>query len=1235
MVAQFIPNNLQIDKAAAILHLETLGYSRGDKVCIRYINPSTKIAIKVEALDFEQMETSQRQGFNAYPVVNPGGHSDNDITEGRVIFYEHDNIDKSIQAIFWQSLGLPEPSLQVDTGGKSVHSYWVLSEPIDVPTWKKLQSDLLDFSNADRSIKNPSRVMRLAGSLYINKSGEAVGVAQIIRNSGKKYTLEELRRIIPEKSAVSSQQLPITNYQSPITNQQLPDIPLYQCLSKADRDLIDNGIGEGGRNVSGAKLARNLIGTANRLQHLGHRFEGDPRQIFDDYCSHCSPPLDTTEADIIWKSANKNNPTATLTDDALENCIKAWRKNQGVKEGTACSSTSSLRDAPQLRSHIGIESPLDSAQYQEQSSQSPIKNNVVLHPVVEHKKIDFDAIKKEFIALLNKGVEESDIELFKIKTREQYPLLQPSELQKLLNSLQKEFHKNEASENEADELEQIVKIADQTINLSDYLPEPLATALSQYCQSQNIRHGVILTSLLTGISSLHKVGTELIIHKNNDFTVPPTLYSAIVAESGSKKSPIFKATAKKPLMAIKQKILKKYQEELQQYQQELQQWEQKNKQGDNTEPKPTEPKKPAVMYFSEGTGEGIKAQAQTDPTKTLFLLCDELAGYFGNLNRYSGGKGSDKQDVLSFYDGDGPVVLRANGVKVDVLKLYLSILGTIQPDVLKKLMGDGKDSDGSWSRFLFAIQPNLPSTLPDDVPQRVDFSSLITDYFERIFEDLPVMTYTLSREAFKVYQKFYDRTEQIKVSHANPALRYVYSKSEGQVGRLAINLHVISEIASGRLPSNEIGVETIQKAIALMKFYIGQVKLIHSQLDDSETTAPHIFKLIELSKRKQTCGEEGWIKASDIQQNTTKSKRPSPVEARKWMIQAVDLGYGEIKGEASKISFRSFSTKKIDDTRQKIDNSSIDESIVIQDFGEKIDKIDKIDDFQIFTTTNDHNWGNTPKIDNFPNEHPPMDKQEIDNNCPFVYFVYSESETIDNSGVETIDNFLDTPSIFSEGQNIATGEAAIDSKYQVGDSVFCYPTEQFPMDKQEIDNNFPFVYSVYPEVETIDNSGFETIDNSLDKSSIFSEGQNIATTEVPTVPNDSQYQVGDSEALLLADRIFCYPTEQSPMDKQEIDNPLDKPSIFSEEQNIATTEVPTVSTDSKYQVGDRIFCYPTERHADNNWETKSIITSINYIKGANGQDFFDGCEVEYFDRKYHKQTAVIAGGNPEWLLRKV
>ncbi|MFM6252297.1 MAG: hypothetical protein ACKPEQ_24645, partial [Dolichospermum sp.] len=90
MVAQFSSNNLQIqiDKAAAILHLETLGYNTGDQSCIRYINPSTGKAIKANKLDFKQIDTLQGQGFNTYIVVNPGGHSDNDITEGRAIFYE-------------------------------------------------------------------------------------------------------------------------------------------------------------------------------------------------------------------------------------------------------------------------------------------------------------------------------------------------------------------------------------------------------------------------------------------------------------------------------------------------------------------------------------------------------------------------------------------------------------------------------------------------------------------------------------------------------------------------------------------------------------------------------------------------------------------------------------------------------------------------------------------------------------------------------------------------------------------------------------------------------------------------------------------------------------------------------------------------------------------------------------------------------------------------------------------
>ena len=41
-------------------------------------------------------------------------------------------MEKQIQRQLWKTLGLPEPTFQIDTGGKSIHSYWVFTEPIPV-----------------------------------------------------------------------------------------------------------------------------------------------------------------------------------------------------------------------------------------------------------------------------------------------------------------------------------------------------------------------------------------------------------------------------------------------------------------------------------------------------------------------------------------------------------------------------------------------------------------------------------------------------------------------------------------------------------------------------------------------------------------------------------------------------------------------------------------------------------------------------------------------------------------------------------------------------------------------------------------------------------------------------------------------------------------------------------------------------------------------------------------------
>jgi hypothetical protein len=198
------PSSHKMDPDAAREQLRLLGYKDGDPVYYRMIVPGTGKARKVDRI-FPEIP-DQPEGFNAYFVVNGGGHRDEDVTEGKAIFYEHDNLPKEEQISLWQRLQLPDPTLQVDTGGKSVHSYWVFDTPIPISLWRELQLDLIDFSKADPSNKNPSRVMRLAGSLYYPKGGgDPLGVAQIVGKSGQFYSYEALRAAIPSRHKATAQ----------------------------------------------------------------------------------------------------------------------------------------------------------------------------------------------------------------------------------------------------------------------------------------------------------------------------------------------------------------------------------------------------------------------------------------------------------------------------------------------------------------------------------------------------------------------------------------------------------------------------------------------------------------------------------------------------------------------------------------------------------------------------------------------------------------------------------------------------------------------------------------------------------------------------------------------------------------------------------------------------------------------------------------------------------------------
>jgi hypothetical protein len=472
------------------------------------------------------------------------------------------------------------------------------------------------------------------------------------------------------------------------------------------------------------------------------------------------------------------------------------------------------------------------------------------------------------------------------------------ELRKLYYERLEEADLEIERQNNRTEVENLLQLGDQSLNLHDYLPLDLADPLSLWCKWLSMRPEVALTALLAGASSLHKVGTELVIHRNQNFRVPPTIFAALVSESGQKKSPIFSNIIYQPLGQLRSEKVDAYKAAMQDYEMELESWDKSGRQG----PKPTEPSEAVLYYFTNATGEAIPVQATKAPEKALLALIDELSGLLRSENSYRNGRGSDRQDILSYFDGTGQTGLRASGIKTEVERIYLSIYGTIQPAVLKGHMADCSDPDGQWARFLFVNQPTVAATLSDDDGQAVQVRDRIADFYRHI-DRLPEMEYYLSRDAFKRYQRIYNQLERLRVTHPKPGMRAVYSKMEGYIGRLAVNLHVLWEIGSGKAcPSEEISLFILKKAIQLAKFFIGQVQLIHAHSDNDEL-APHIIRLIELSKRLDCNGANGWIKAKQYQETFPKKQRPSAQQARDWMLEAVTLGYGCTRGSGNRLLY--------------------------------------------------------------------------------------------------------------------------------------------------------------------------------------------------------------------------------------------------------------------------------------------------------------------------------------------
>ena len=177
----------------AITQLTALGFEYGDEVKLGlYAKPDKKLSPRkakgtMPLLPLDAITKAEEEGRSIYFCVN-GDYKNEDVKQCRVLFYEHDDISKEQSLVAWQTIGLPQPSLQVDTGGKSIHTYYLLDEPITPELWRTLQQGFIYHLKSDPSLHNPGRVMRLAGSIHPD-TGEIASVCSQGK-FGQSYPLE-------------------------------------------------------------------------------------------------------------------------------------------------------------------------------------------------------------------------------------------------------------------------------------------------------------------------------------------------------------------------------------------------------------------------------------------------------------------------------------------------------------------------------------------------------------------------------------------------------------------------------------------------------------------------------------------------------------------------------------------------------------------------------------------------------------------------------------------------------------------------------------------------------------------------------------------------------------------------------------------------------------------------------------------------------------------------------------
>ena len=397
----------------------------------------------------------------------------------------------------------------------------------------------------------------------------------------------------------------------------------------------------------------------------------------------------------------------------------------------------------------------------------------------------------------------------------------------------------------------------------EVLPEPVQSFVRDGAEAIGCAPSYVALPMLSGLASA--IGNTRVIQLKPTWSEPAIIWTAIVGESGTMKTPAFKLVIR-PIRERQGKALKRHAEEMAEYELEfaryekaLADWRRDKKTGGDP---PERPQPPEAERFvvSDTTVEALAPLLLANPMG-LLLARDELAGWIGSFDRYSGGKtGADAAHWLSMHNGETIVVDRKTGRPrtIYVPRASVSVTGGIQPAILRRALGSEHRESGLAARLLLAYPRRRPKRWTEaDIDPETETG--IAAIFDRLYDlqpnvtddgdPLPVIV-GLTPAGKGVWVEFYDAHAQ-EQTELTGDLAAVEAKLEGYAARLALVIHFVRWAAedSTLVSSDEVDEVSIAAGVALSRWFGHEARRIYAMLGESEGERDQ-RRLVELIRRK-------------------------------------------------------------------------------------------------------------------------------------------------------------------------------------------------------------------------------------------------------------------------------------------------------------------------------------------------------------------------------------------------